>query len=82
MGDIRLPGLIVILGIALVVFGPNKAGLACGLGEAMRGFKQALRDGEHGDNASKPRSSPCGDTKVSRKDRDEAPAGQHTRTVV
>jgi len=37
--------MIVILVIAVLVFGPNKlAGLGKGLGEGIRGFKQALND--------------------------------------
>ena len=49
-GDIGLPELVVILGIALLIFGPSKLpGLARGIGEAIRGFKQAVREGEHPD---------------------------------
>jgi len=42
------PGhLLVILGIALLVFGPKKLPeLGKGLGESIRGFKEALKGGE------------------------------------
>jgi sec-independent protein translocase protein TatA len=39
--------LLLILGIALLIFGPSKlAGLGKGLGEGIRNFKSALKDGE------------------------------------
>ena len=39
--------LLLILGIALLVFGPSKlAGLGKGLGEGIRNFKSAMKDGE------------------------------------
>jgi sec-independent protein translocase protein TatA len=39
--------LLVILGIALLVFGPRKLPeLGKGLGEAIRGFKTSLKEGE------------------------------------
>jgi sec-independent protein translocase protein TatA len=39
--------LIVIIGIALLVFGPKKIPeLGKGLGEAIRGFRVAMKDGE------------------------------------
>jgi sec-independent protein translocase protein TatA len=41
--------LIVILFIALMVFGPKKLPeLGKGLGEAIRGFKKSLKEGESG----------------------------------
>ena len=47
MGDIGVPELLIVLAIALLVFGPSKLpGLAKGLGEGIRGFKKALREGE------------------------------------
>lgn len=40
--------LLLILGIALLIFGPSKlAGLGKGLGEGIRNFKSALKDGEN-----------------------------------
>ncbi len=48
MGEIGVPELLVILGITLLVFGPSKLpGLAKGLGDSIRNFKQAMREGEH-----------------------------------
>ncbi len=39
--------LIVILAIVLLVFGPSKfAGLGKGMGDAIRGFKSSVREGE------------------------------------
>jgi sec-independent protein translocase protein TatA len=39
--------LLVILGIALLVFGPKKLPeLGKGIGEGIRGFKAAIQDGE------------------------------------
>jgi sec-independent protein translocase protein TatA len=39
--------LLLILGIALLIFGPSKlAGLGKGLGEGIRNFKSALKEGE------------------------------------
>lgn len=39
--------LVVILAIVLLLFGPSKlAGLGKGLGDAIRGFKNSMREGE------------------------------------
>jgi sec-independent protein translocase protein TatA len=47
MGRIGLPEMIVILAIALLIFGPKRLpDLARGLGQAIRGFKDAIHDGE------------------------------------
>ncbi len=52
MGEIGLPELLVIFGIALLIFGPRKIGeLGKGLGEGIRGFKSALS----GDNKEQPK---------------------------
>jgi sec-independent protein translocase protein TatA len=45
--------LVVILAVALLVFGPKKLPeLGKGLGEAISGFKKAMHDGENATNAS------------------------------
>jgi sec-independent protein translocase protein TatA len=45
--------LLVILFVALLVFGPSKLPeLGKGLGEGIRGFKRALHEGENGDKGS------------------------------
>jgi sec-independent protein translocase protein TatA len=47
--------LLVILGIAMLVFGPKKLPeLGKGLGESIRGFKEALRAGESAPSAPEP----------------------------
>lgn len=44
MGDLGIPELLVIFGIALLIFGPRKIGeLGKGLGEGIRHFKEAMR---------------------------------------
>jgi len=47
--------LLLILGIALLVFGPSKlAGLGKGLGEGIRNFKSAMKDGEQPNDPNNP----------------------------
>lgn len=44
-GELGVPELLVIFGIALLIFGPRKIGeLGKGLGEGIRHFKNALHD--------------------------------------
>ena len=59
MGELGLPELLVILGIALLIFGPKKIGdLGKGLGEGIRSFKSALRDDEKKEETPKPTATP------------------------
>jgi len=47
LGDIGLPELLVIFIIVLVLFGPGKLpDVGKGIGEALRGFKKALKEPE------------------------------------
>ncbi len=44
-GKLGLPELLVIMAIALLIFGPSKlADLGKGLGEGIKGFKSAMKD--------------------------------------
>jgi len=45
MGDIGVPELLIILAIAIILFGPARiGGVGKSLGEAIRSFRQAVRD--------------------------------------
>lgn len=47
MGKLGLPEIILVVGIALLLFGPSKfASLGKGLGEGLRNFKSAMKEGE------------------------------------
>lgn len=46
-GKLGMPELLILFGIALLIFGPRKIGeLGKGLGEGIRSFKTAVRDGD------------------------------------
>ena len=46
-GKLGLPEILVILAIALLIFGPSKlADLGKGLGEGIKNFKSAVKDGD------------------------------------
>ena len=45
LGDLGLPEVLLILGIALLLFGPKKLGdLGKSLGEGIRSFRSALKE--------------------------------------
>lgn len=49
MGKLGPMELLLILAIALVIFGPGKiADIGKGLGEGIKNFKSAVKDGEQG----------------------------------
>jgi sec-independent protein translocase protein TatA len=53
-GKLGLPELLVLLVIALLVFGPSKIGdLGKSLGEGIKNFKSAVKDGEPGADQKK-----------------------------
>jgi len=48
-GKLGLPEILLLLAIALLIFGPSKlADLGKGLGEGIKNFKSAVKDGEEG----------------------------------
>lgn len=54
MGEIGLQEILLILAIALLIFGPSKlAGLGKGLGEGIKNFKSSLK-GDQEDPNKKP----------------------------
>jgi sec-independent protein translocase protein TatA len=54
IGKLGLPELLLILAIAVLIFGPGKlADLGKGLGEGIRNFKSSMKEGEN-DQQKKP----------------------------
>ena len=48
-GKLGLPEILIVLAIALLIFGPSKlADLGKGLGEGIRNFKSSIKDGDEG----------------------------------
>ncbi len=59
MGRVGLPELLMILAIAFLIFGPSKLpDLARSLGQAVRGFKQAVEEGERDESSRDANRSP------------------------
>ena len=53
IGKLGLPEILIILAIALLIFGPSKlADLGKGLGEGLKNFNSAVKDGEGSDKKS------------------------------
>jgi sec-independent protein translocase protein TatA len=53
-GKLGIPELLLLLGIALLIFGPGKlADFGKGLGEGIKNFKSAVKDGEQGNEDKK-----------------------------
>jgi sec-independent protein translocase protein TatA len=47
-GKIGLPEILIILAIALLIFGPRRLGeLGKGLGDGIRNFKSSVKEGEN-----------------------------------
>ena len=53
-GKLGIPELLLLLGIALLIFGPGKlADFGKGLGEGIKNFKSAVKEGEQSNTEEK-----------------------------
>jgi sec-independent protein translocase protein TatA len=56
-GKLGIPELLLLLGIALLIFGPGKlADFGKGLGEGIKNFKSAVKEGEHSTTSEEKKS--------------------------
>ena len=54
IGKLGVPEILLLLAVALLIFGPSKlADLGKGLGDGIRNFKSAVKDGEAGTQEKK-----------------------------
>lgn len=60
LGELGLPEILLILGIALLLFGPKKLGdLGKSLGEGIRSFRSAVKDEPPKPAAKSPEEKPA-----------------------
>ncbi len=58
MGDLGVPELLIILAIALAIFGPGKiAGLGKALGTSLKEFRRSIHDDEPATTTEQPTTS-------------------------